>query len=313
MASRTSPTSTIPRPISLKLAKPDTRLLKLEETPAWYEPNQYVLTGYRPQSKSTANTFLSWTYLHNETCNIYSHLVPAVGSVVGQWALHRYISDQYPFASRGDQLVLSFHALTATICLGTSSMFHTFNHHSPRVSRGWLVCDFIGILILTFGNFISGIYFGFYSERNIRFAYWSMISVLSFLTAIFMLNPYYQGPEYRNFRLASFVSTALSGFAPVIHGAIIFDRETFNNSGIPFYLLEGALLILAAYIYGISLLYFIFQDTIILKKQLPSHKASNPRTLVSGPLRHLGPFAYDISCAGGDCDGGAFLRAAGGF
>ncbi|KAK2802134.1 hypothetical protein FQN50_007498 [Emmonsiellopsis sp. PD_5] len=85
-----------------------------------------------------------------------------------------------------------------------------------------------------------------------------------------MLNPYYQGPEYRNFRLASFVSTALSGFAPVIHGAIIFDRETFNNSGIPFYLLEGALLILAAYIYGISLLYFIFQDIIILKKH--SHR-----------------------------------------
>ncbi|KAK2781942.1 hypothetical protein FQN52_001251 [Onygenales sp. PD_12] len=111
---------------------------------------------------------------------------------------------------------------------------------------------------------VNGLCTGFISNTSINK---HQISVLSFLTAIFMLNPYYQGPEYRNFRLASFVSTALSGFAPVIHGAIIFDRETFNNCGIPFYLLEGALLILAAYIYGTPL--YLRSNSHRIKHRIP--------------------------------------------
>ncbi|KKZ66181.1 hypothetical protein EMCG_08067 [[Emmonsia] crescens] len=65
---------------------------------------------------------------------------------------------------------------------------------------------------------------------------------------VVLSNPQYNGPEYRTYRLSSFIGTSLSGFAPIIHGAILFDLDTFTNSGIPYYLLEGLLLIIAVYI-----------------------------------------------------------------
>ncbi|EGX95513.1 hemolysin-III channel protein Izh2 [Cordyceps militaris CM01] len=55
-------------------------LLSFDEMPEWFqhENNQWILDGYRPISGSARASFRSWRYLHNETVNIYSHLIPAV-------------------------------------------------------------------------------------------------------------------------------------------------------------------------------------------------------------------------------------------
>ena len=47
------------------------------ELPSWQQDNQYILSGYRPQSNSFKRSFKSLAYLHNETVNVYSHLIPA--------------------------------------------------------------------------------------------------------------------------------------------------------------------------------------------------------------------------------------------
>ena len=150
-------------------------LLTLKETPRWYDANPFILSHYRPPSVSTTLCYKSWTYLHNESLNIHSHLLPALLSIPTQWTLQSYLGTTYPRALWTDRAFLSFHLLTVTICLCVSAHFHTFMNHSPAIARRWLKYDYLGIVTLILGDFVSGIYLGFYCERAPRVIYWAMV------------------------------------------------------------------------------------------------------------------------------------------
>jgi predicted membrane channel-forming protein YqfA (hemolysin III family) len=68
-----------------------------------------------------------------------------------------------------------------------------------------------------------------------------------------MLHPNFYGREWRTFRLLTFVATGLSGFAPIIHGIYKFGlNQMMVQSGLPYYLTEGAIFVLGAVFYGVS-------------------------------------------------------------
>lgn len=155
---------------------PERKILKIDEVPRWYDVNPFILSGYRPQSNSVLGSLASWTYLHNETGNIYSHLIPAVVSIFAQSFMYEHVRRQYPNLTSFDWSMLSLQLLTATICLAASTMYHTLLNHSPTVSHHWLHCDYVGIITLILGNFISGLHFGFYCDPILKYTYWSLVS-----------------------------------------------------------------------------------------------------------------------------------------
>src|SRR5699024_10338043 len=68
------------------------RLLHWDDLPHWQRDNHHIHTGYRPASFSYLVSFQSLTYLHNETVNIYSHLLPAMLAVPAAVVLYRALS-----------------------------------------------------------------------------------------------------------------------------------------------------------------------------------------------------------------------------
>jgi adiponectin receptor len=84
------------------------------------------------------------------------------------------------------------------------------------------------------------------------------ILTLSILSSLLVLHPHLQGRKWRTFRAIVFVSTGLSGFAPVIHGSVVygFDRA-WQQTGMPYYLLEGAIFIL-----GVTFYTFRFPESV---------------------------------------------------
>ena len=65
-----------------------------------------------------------------------------------------------------------------------------------------------------------------------------MISSLSAAMASILVSPKLQAKRYRMLRLCTFITTALSGFAPLIHGYwILGGAFMVEDSGMPFYLL----------------------------------------------------------------------------
>lgn len=58
--------------------KPGRRTVTWEEAHEWQRDNKYVRRGYRPGTANLPDLFASMTFLHNETCNVYTHLIGAI-------------------------------------------------------------------------------------------------------------------------------------------------------------------------------------------------------------------------------------------
>lgn len=71
------------------------------------------------------------------------------------------------------------------------------------------------------------------------------------LTATILINPRSSGPEWRTFRLFSFIGTGLSAFAPIAHASLLYGVETLWKIGVGHYFVEGAIIILASYVYEV--------------------------------------------------------------
>ncbi|KAL1959023.1 hypothetical protein VTO42DRAFT_3264 [Malbranchea cinnamomea] len=122
-------------------------------------------------------------------------------------------------------------------------------NHSARVFKRWLMYDYMGIVTLILGDFVSGIYFGFYCEPPLRRMYWLMIVTLGVLTAAVLVSPRFQGPDWRTFRLFCFIGTGFSALAPIVHAAMLFGFNTLGTMGVYYYFIEGAIMIIASFFY----------------------------------------------------------------
>lgn len=155
-------------------------LLSFDEMPEWFQRdnNQWILHGYRPISGSTRVSFCSWWYLHNETINIYSHLIPAVVFLLGELCILQYLANKYSRVTRTDIIVFSCFMLTATVCYAFSALYHTLMNHSYTMDHFYHRLDMLGIAIFIVGNMILGVYIIFWCETTLRNIYWSMVSYL---------------------------------------------------------------------------------------------------------------------------------------
>ena len=163
---------------AVKQPKTKHQLLAASEVPSWCAHNPFLRTGYRPVTGSVALCVESLRYVHNETVNIYSHLVPAAIAVASNGLLHLYFRARYPNAPGMDQLVFHIYLCTSVLCFGISSIYHTLLCHSEPYADLWGRLDYVTIVFQTLGSFISGIYIGFYCEPGLQKLYWTMVGSL---------------------------------------------------------------------------------------------------------------------------------------
>jgi adiponectin receptor len=152
-------------------------LLTFDQIPAWLQDNDCIRGGYRPISHSVKECLLSWSYMHNESISIFTHLVPAILFLFSEVIIQPLFEARYPGATVADRIVFAVFLSSATICLGISAFYHTLLNHSKQISELSLRCDFVGIVVLTLGFFISGVYIGFYCDQKLRWIYWGMVCV----------------------------------------------------------------------------------------------------------------------------------------
>lgn len=65
--------------VSRDVAKSIHDILPWENLPKWMQSDPYIRRGYRRQYNSFSACLQSLFYLHNETVNIWSHLLPTLG------------------------------------------------------------------------------------------------------------------------------------------------------------------------------------------------------------------------------------------
>lgn len=227
------------------------KLLQWDELPHWQRDNQHILSGYRPASSSFLKSFHSWTYVHNETVNIYTHLLPSLITIPASFYLYSILSPRYESATHSDIIALSCFFAGAAFCLGMSATYHTISNHSPMVARIGNAFDYVGIVGLITGSFIPSIYYGFFCAQGLQIFYWTMISVIAVGCSAVAVIPRFRQPEWRFFRAGMFISMGLSALFPVCHGLLVYGRQQMRMQiGLDWVLLQGFLYILGAVIYA---------------------------------------------------------------
>ncbi|GFF46081.1 ADIPOR-like receptor SPBC12C2.09c [Aspergillus lentulus] len=227
------------------------KLLHWDDLPHWQRDNHHIHTGYRPASFSFLVSFQSLTYLHNETVNIYSHLLPSLLSIPAAYLLYQELVPRYETATRDDIFAFGCFFAGAAFCLGMSATYHTISNHSPLVARIGNTFDYVGIVGLIVGSFVPSVYYGFYCVPALQRLYWTMICTIGLGCVIVSVLPKFRTPQWRPFRAAMFVGMGLSAVFPVLHGLQMFGFDQMTRQiGLGWLLLQGFLYILGATIYA---------------------------------------------------------------
>lgn len=234
---------------------PATQLVFYHQLDPWQQDNHYILSGYVRETTSFVKCLQSLFFLHNETVNIYSHLLPTFFVML---ALTVYLYSYLPMYSNtlGAWEKCNFFqfSLACSTCLLISSTFHTLKSHSPSVCKTCNQLDYFGIVILITFSLNSVILFAFYNFPTIKYAFVALFSLLGAVCTVLTLHPEFATPYYRPIRSTMFVLFGLSGLLPVGVGIQMFGwTATRDRAGVDWLVLEGLFYIGGAALYAMRI------------------------------------------------------------
>ncbi|BFZ65195.1 hypothetical protein YB2330_006358 [Saitoella coloradoensis] len=217
----------------------------------WQHDNKYITGGYRRTAASFRACFASLFYLHNESVNIWSHLLGSLLFTVIALFYSGYLLPAYESAGKADTIVFSAFFLGAVVCLGLSATYHTLSCHSPHINKFGNKLDYIGIVFLIVGSFYPSIYYGFYCHPHLQELYVGMITVLGACVVCFTWMERFRTPGWRPWRAGMFSALGLSAAFPVGHALLTRTyAELAQTMGLGYLLLQGFLYLLGAAIYA---------------------------------------------------------------
>ncbi|KAI2602749.1 hemolysin-III channel protein-like protein Izh2 [Hypoxylon sp. NC1633] len=197
-----------------------TRVVQRAEVPAWMRECPFIERAYRKQQDSFYGCFESLCYLHNESVNIWSHLVPGVlflAMII--WAALPALHGGYAF-KRADLLALQTYLVGAAACCLFSAFYHCVSCHSEHVSRYCLKLDYLGIACNITSTCVSATYFGLHGHSQLAHFYITIILASGLAAFGSMIGPGMDGPRAARLRAAIFIALGASGFAPILHAAV---------------------------------------------------------------------------------------------
>lgn len=217
------------------------RLLHWNELEEWQRDNEFIYSGYVASRKSMKYVFKSLTYLHNETVNIYSHLVPGVLALTLMFV---YISSVTP-----PQVTFTVGCFT---CLVLSATFHLLKSHSEAVATLGNKLDYLGICILIAASMLAILSISFNDLATQRYFFSGLSIALGLACSYASLSDIFRSRKYRPVRAFMFVCYGLSGVLPVVYGAFAFGySEMSRRTCLPYLLAEAFFYIFGAFLYAV--------------------------------------------------------------
>lgn len=161
------------------------------------------------------------------------------------------ILPRYVLASAEDKVVLLVYFIGVAVCFCLSATYHTVMNHSYDIDMFGAQLDFQGVILLMWSATVPLIYYGFFCDSDLRYAYWTILSVLAVACSIATFQPRFRQPFLRPVRAATFGSLAFLTMLPVLHGVYRNGWKTQNQQmGITWVLITLALNTLGGSIYA---------------------------------------------------------------
>ncbi|KAJ3416422.1 hypothetical protein HDV05_001580 [Chytridiales sp. JEL 0842] len=240
-----------PSPLGTPLSKTD--LLRYVDMPPWYPRTPFILGSYRQIQHSFRGCWESLGYIHNETGNIWTHLLGGFYFAGLMWVTYGWWMPTHGGGDLGDKIAFFAFHISAIICLTSSSCFHLFCCHSQQAHRNCLKADYLGVVFLILGSFIPIIYYGFYCHPTLRVFYLSLLTLLSLATISFNLSSRFSGFKYSKLRTSMFIVLGASASIPILHAIILNGIPYIQKS------MSVSYIVLQGFIFFLGALIFMFQ------------------------------------------------------
>ncbi|KAF7728822.1 hypothetical protein EC973_005448 [Apophysomyces ossiformis] len=192
------------------------RLLHYDELPAPWRNNRHIHTGYRFLSTPT-DCFHSLLYIHNETGNIYTHLI-GFFVFLGIGIYELFYSQLLSGVPGLDKIIFAVFFIAACKCLMCSTVWHTLSGINDYQTFTRMAClDYVGISVLICASIILCEYYGFYYCDSWRNTYIVGTGTLAMIGVGMPFMKWFDDMEYRWIRIMFFISLASSGAIPIAH------------------------------------------------------------------------------------------------
>ena len=238
LVQRNIQTTAIDEKIDLKVVK---RLYKYQEVPA-HSQNEFILDGYR----ICANFKESWkslTYVHNETGNIFTHILASlvfVGILISVW--------QWDGPTFMDKVMFSVFCVCAIKCFLASTLFHLHSNQCLKTHNLFVCIDYSGISFMVMGSSMVVTYYLYYCNGLAQTIFLGFLTCLSLVGIVGSFVDYFK--KHPVVRVYVFMATSFAS-------AIPFLLYVAYNLKFPFYGINGFLgmLMMALFYIGGATIY----------------------------------------------------------
>ncbi|XP_031121277.1 heptahelical transmembrane protein 2 [Ipomoea triloba] len=236
------------------------KLVKYEALPEYLQDNEFIRDYYRCEWP-LKHIVLSVFSLHNETVNIWTHLLGSLlfvaltvmtltekaslehlAGVVRPAAtmISNYSAAIFPETyprkfskspitldvNRGEEVIPMWpwfvFLVGAMGCLVFSSVSHLFACHSQRCTLFFWRLDYSGISLMIVTSFFAPLYYIFSCHPHWRMFYLTSITIVGILAIITLLSPALSSGRFRSFRAALFLAMGFSGVIPATHATFLY-------------------------------------------------------------------------------------------
>ena len=241
-----------------KIKSERSMLVDFDALPEYLKDNQFIRNYYRCEWP-LKDTVLSIFSLHNETMNIWTHLV---GFLIFLRMMIMSLNDgesirnvMASFSGDGRDIMATSKMMNqsnssttlltlantntsavsesfpiwpwlvflggAMCCLIFSTVSHLFGCHSRRFHYFFWRLDYSGIALMIVCSFFAPIYYIFSDNPEWRFFYLSSVTLVGILVFITLLTPSLSNRLSRPLRAALFLSMGFSGVIPATHAVVL--------------------------------------------------------------------------------------------
>lgn len=191
---------------ALKLGQ--SKYLHYYQLPLSWRENRYIINGYRFTLLHQTMWELIFHFNHNETLNIWTHLVGAlVMTYLG--LVHYPKTEAFAHSTVGDNAIMALFIFASLKCLVSSVLWHTYSTFAHLTIRNRFACvDYTGITVLVTCSVISAEYCSLYNYPKLLALFMSFSIVAGLGGFAFNWSSYFDRPECRPLRIGFYVCLA---------------------------------------------------------------------------------------------------------
>ncbi|PNY00052.1 adiponectin receptor protein [Trifolium pratense] len=210
-------------------------LVSFWELPNYMKDNEYILRYYRA-NWPLKEAFFSLFRWHNETLNVWTHLVGfflflglTLANLMKPHVVDLLQQFTRSFSSGAEKNVSD----SIKDFLGTALLFD-LNNQAPLkmeiealefVIARWpffvFLGDYVGIAVMIITSFFPQIYYIFLCQPHWQIIYLAGITAMGLFTIVTLLSPSHSTGKHRAFRAMLFCSMGLFGIVPAIHACFV--------------------------------------------------------------------------------------------